>query len=110
MFGSRNRIGATIIPPTAPRHGRQAPAEREHPPDAHADELRRVAVERRRAQPEPELGEPEEQREQGDEHERHDNDPESCTLIGTPPTSIVRVENGPSNGRLPPPQIRLIRP
>ena len=34
----------------------------------------------------------------------------SCTLIGTPARSIVRVENGPRNCRFAPPQITLIRP
>ena len=36
--------------------------------------------------------------------------PMSCTLIGTPPTSIVRVEKGPRNCTVPPPQITVVRP
>ena len=36
--------------------------------------------------------------------------PMSCTLMGTPATSIVRVENGPWNCLFAPPQITLIRP
>jgi hypothetical protein len=34
----------------------------------------------------------------------------SWTLIGTPPTSIVRVENGPWNSRVAPPQMMLVSP
>ena len=36
--------------------------------------------------------------------------PMSCTLTGTPPTSIVLVEHGPWNCTLAPPQIRFINP
>ena len=68
MLGSRYTIGATIIPATAPTARRQAPAQREHPADADADQAARRRVLRRRAHGKPERREAEE----GESSQQHD--------------------------------------
>ena len=70
MFGSRNVVGAVIIPASAPSIGGEPPAEREHPRDADAEESARVGRDRRGAHAEADLREPEEQVEERDGAER----------------------------------------
>ena len=73
MFGSSPTVGAVSIPATASEKRRQAPAEREHPADAHADESRLLGIDGHRTQREADLRELEEHPEQEDDPERDRN-------------------------------------
>src|ERR687888_2151731 len=65
--------------------GREAPAEREHPTYADADEPALLRVDGRRAQAEPELREAEEERQQRDRGEADADDPEVLDREGRAP-------------------------
>src|SRR5438105_12030129 len=64
---------------------RQPPAEREHPPDAHADEPALLRVDCRRAQAESELREAEEEREERHRDEADADDPDVLDREGSAP-------------------------
>ena len=60
IVGSSVVVGAVRIAGDGAEHCREAPADREHPAHAHADEAARVGVQRGRAQRQPDLRELEE--------------------------------------------------
>ena len=110
MFGSRKTTGAIIIPATAPStvakpqpnasiQPTRTPASRDESGLTAAARSASPSFVKRKNSPS--------MRTSANETTTM---PMSCTLIGTPPTSIVRVENGPLNCLLPPPQIRFISP
>ena len=62
------------MPATAPTDGGEAPAQRQHPVDAHADQAGHLRVLRRRAHGKPErrVAEEDEQQAEHDQRDEHD--------------------------------------